>query len=190
VFRFAMFTVWMVSYPVSDPSLSLEAFTTFSGGKMEITEGHVLVVAGEQRCLFKLKTKQRRTMIEKFMTGRSSDVVRIQGFAASEKHDDFLNAWSAGALISFGPKRELLCVQVQKTGCERKRRVVLQSGVYVLRLEGRAAPRYYVGKSDDIGRRIEQHNDGGGAAFTKNESFSCFHPTTTGMRAFAFWCVN
>jgi predicted GIY-YIG superfamily endonuclease len=56
----------------------------------------------------------------------------------------------------------------------------VNQGIYVLRIENRPKPFFYVGKADDIERRIKQHTDGGGAYCITGEQFTRVDPLTNG----------
>lgn len=55
-----------------------------------------------------------------------------------------------------------------------------KSGIYVLRLDARSVPFYYVGKASNIELRIQQHKDGTGASCIAGEQFTCVKPLTEG----------
>ena len=54
------------------------------------------------------------------------------------------------------------------------------SGIYVLRLDNRPTPFFYVGKATNITTRIQQHTDGTGAVCIAGEPFTRVEPTTKG----------
>lgn len=53
-------------------------------------------------------------------------------------------------------------------------------GIYVLQLDNKQPPSYYVGKSNDINQRIQQHTDGTGASCVAGEAFTSVEPLTKG----------
>jgi hypothetical protein len=53
-------------------------------------------------------------------------------------------------------------------------------GIYVLRVDNRPKQLFYVGKADDIERRIKQHSDGEGAYCITGEPFTRVEPVTKG----------
>jgi hypothetical protein len=53
-------------------------------------------------------------------------------------------------------------------------------GIYVLHVGNRPKPFFYVGKADDIERRIKQHSDGEGAYCISGEHFTSVEPITKG----------
>jgi len=54
------------------------------------------------------------------------------------------------------------------------------TGVYVLRLDNKPTPFFYVGKSSNIAERIQQHRDGEGAYCVMGEPFTQVPPVTHG----------
>lgn len=58
-----------------------------------------------------------------------------------------------------------------------------KAGIYVLRMDNRPKPFFYVGKAEDIGRRIQQHSDGAGAYCITGEPFTRVEPVTKGIDA-------
>ena len=57
---------------------------------------------------------------------------------------------------------------------------VLTKGIYVLRIDNRPKPFFYVGKATNIERRIQQHSDGTGAYCITGEPFTRVEPVTKG----------
>ena len=53
-------------------------------------------------------------------------------------------------------------------------------GIYVLRLDNKPTPFFYVGKSSNIAERIQQHKDGRGAYCVTGEPFTQVPPVTHG----------
>ena len=53
-------------------------------------------------------------------------------------------------------------------------------GIYVLRVDNRSRPFFYVGKAENIEKRIEQHQNGTGAYCITGESFTRVNPITQG----------
>jgi predicted GIY-YIG superfamily endonuclease len=53
-------------------------------------------------------------------------------------------------------------------------------GIYVLRADNRTKPFFYVGKAENIERRIQQHADGTGAHCITGEPFTRVEPVTKG----------
>ena len=53
-------------------------------------------------------------------------------------------------------------------------------GIYVLRVDNRPKPFFYVGKANDIERRIQQHSDGTGAYCITGEPFTRVETVTKG----------
>lgn len=61
-----------------------------------------------------------------------------------------------------------------------KRPRISKEGVYVLKFTDSMKPSFYVGKSKDIGLRIQQHADGNGARCVSGRSFTEIRPVTAG----------
>jgi hypothetical protein len=61
-----------------------------------------------------------------------------------------------------------------------KRPKISNEGVYVLKFTDGLKPSFYVGKSKDIGHRIQQHADGNGARCVSGRSFTKVRPVTNG----------
>jgi hypothetical protein len=61
-----------------------------------------------------------------------------------------------------------------------KRPRISNEGVYVLKFTDGMKPSFYVGKSKDIGHRIQQHADGNGARCVSGRSFMKVRPVTNG----------
>jgi hypothetical protein len=57
---------------------------------------------------------------------------------------------------------------------------IKNSGIYVLRLDNKPTPSFYVGKAIDIVHRIQQHTDGEGAYCITGEPFTRIEPLTKG----------
>jgi hypothetical protein len=57
---------------------------------------------------------------------------------------------------------------------------IKNSGIYVLRLDSKPTPSFYVGKATDIVHRIQQHTDGEGAYCITGEPFTRIEPLTKG----------
>ncbi len=57
---------------------------------------------------------------------------------------------------------------------------VKEGGVYVLLITNRPKPFFYVGKAENIERRIEQHRNGTGAYCIAGEPFTRVEPVTKG----------
>jgi hypothetical protein len=57
---------------------------------------------------------------------------------------------------------------------------VTNKGIYVLQMDGRPKPFFYVGKAEDIERRIQQHRDGTGAFCISGEAFTRVEPIIKG----------
>lgn len=58
--------------------------------------------------------------------------------------------------------------------------ILATSGIYVLRVDSRPKPFFYVGKAENIERRIKQHMDGEGAYCIIGEPFTRVEPLTKG----------
>ena len=57
---------------------------------------------------------------------------------------------------------------------------ITSKGIYVLRIDNRPKPFFYVGKANDIERRIQQHSDGTGAYCITGEPFTRVETVTKG----------
>ncbi len=73
---------------------------------------------------------------------------------------------------SFGYKRHKNKLGIPET---------INKGIYVLRVDNRPRPFFYVGKAEDIGQRIQQHSDGTGAYCITGEPFTHVEPVTKGI---------
>jgi hypothetical protein len=60
------------------------------------------------------------------------------------------------------------------------------SGIYVLRLDNRPTPFFYVGKATNITQRIQQHKDCTGAVCIAGEPFTRVEPVTKGSTSRLF----
>jgi predicted GIY-YIG superfamily endonuclease len=63
------------------------------------------------------------------------------------------------------------------------------SGIYVLGVDNRPKPFFYVGKANDIGLRIQQHSDGTGAYCIAGEPFTRVDPVTKGNLLELVWSI-
>jgi hypothetical protein len=109
--------------------------------------------------------------------GATSVVVKTVSFDYWEKESYEL----LQSVISFSQKEK--CVLVQ-TGAELRASTHMptkKKGIYVLRIDNRPKPFFYVGKANDIERRIQQHSDGTGAYCITGEPFTRIDPITKGI---------
>ncbi len=89
----------------------------------------------------------------------------------STGNPSFHTWFQAGRVINSGYK--LLKKKALNNGSINK-------GIYVLQMDGRPKPFFYVGKAEDIERRIQQHRDGTGAFCISGEAFTRVETTTKG----------
>jgi hypothetical protein len=62
----------------------------------------------------------------------------------------------------------------------RSKGAINAKGIYVLRVDNRPRPFFYVGKAENIEKRIEQHQNGTGAYCITGEPFTRVEPVTKG----------
>ncbi len=65
-----------------------------------------------------------------------------------------------------------------------------KGGIYVLCVDNRPRPFFYVGKAEDIVRRIQQHSDGAGAYCITGEPFTRVEPVTKGIEDSYAWYLT
>jgi hypothetical protein len=187
---------YMAAYGIESPALDVEIFARYGGGMMAVYECYSMVHEGLRYCLFHLKHRQRCTAVLKFILSVCRDKANIKLIHGYSKphvkdvsNDLFVDPLFEVLIKHVMEAREgvsswmethgggLLALYAKRTGFAG----LSNKGIYVLRMDSSEKPFFYVGKSDDISRRILQHMSGGGAVCITGEPFTRVKPMTKGI---------
>jgi hypothetical protein len=201
---------YMIAYSSAHRSLNAEICAGYGLGNMAIDECYSLVHEGLHCCLIHLIKKKRGPAVRRFIEFvcmKDKEAVRmVRGFPSPNSHGgetrdelfsdplfklmiqhmvekrDGFTSWvlkkkGTGILATYLKRESVDGGSVSGEGC----------GIYVLRVDNNPKPFFYVGKSEDITRRIQQHLNGEGAVCITGEQFTRVKPMTTGI--FTHECV-
>jgi len=122
--------------------------------------------------------RTREKIIDENMQRMGAVSISIKTFSPENWERESFEALQS--VISFADENKLV---LMKTAMEPRALSYVpakSSGIYVLYLDTRTNPFFYVGKANDIERRIQQHETGSGAYCITGEPFTRVEPVTKG----------
>jgi hypothetical protein len=154
--------------------------TSPTGIAFEIRHTTAAYNAQSKEAFFYIEMQRRveQKYLEKQMVEMGATLINTKIFTVKNWEDESFEALRS--VKSYASKEGFILMQA---GTEPSNSALFHtkvSGIYVLSVENRPKPFFYVGKAEDIGRRIQQHLDGTGAACITGEPFTRVEPVTKG----------